>query len=173
MRESRDKKTKRIAEYGMLIGLAMILSYVEAQIPVFFAVPGMKLGLTNIVVLFALYCIGARSAVGINILRVVLVALLFGNGASLIYSMAGAALSGLVMIGLKKTGWFGMVTVSIAGGVAHNIGQILTAALLVRTRAVLWYLVVLWFTGIVSGAVIGMIGAAICSRLQNYMRDSR
>lgn len=85
-----------------MVALALILSYLEAQIPAFFAVPGMKLGLTNVVVLMALYCLGARSAMGINLMRIVLVSILFGNGMSLAYSLAGGMLSSVVMILLKK-----------------------------------------------------------------------
>jgi heptaprenyl diphosphate synthase len=159
-------KTKQIAQYGLLIAVALILSYVEAQIPAFFAVPGMKLGLTNVVVLFALYRMGEKSGMVINLVRIFLVSMLFGNGMSLAYSVAGGLLSGLVMILLKKTGKFRIITVSVAGGVAHNIGQILVAMVLLETKAVLWYLLVLWFTGIGSGLVIGLVGGELCRRLE-------
>jgi heptaprenyl diphosphate synthase len=159
-------KTKQIAQYGLLIAMAMILSYVEAQIPAFFAVPGMKLGLTNVVVLYALYCMGDKSALMINFIRIFLVSMLFGNGISIAYSIAGGLLSGLVMIILKKTRKFGIVTVSIAGGVAHNIGQILVAMYLLEVTAIAWYLLILWFTGIVSGLLIGVLGGELCKRLR-------
>jgi heptaprenyl diphosphate synthase len=159
-------KTKQIAQYGLLIAMAMILSYVEAQIPAFFAVPGMKLGLTNIVVLYALYCMGDKSALMINFIRIFLVSMLFGNGISIAYSIAGGLLSGLVMIILKKTGKFSIVTVSIAGGVAHNIGQILVAMYLLEVTAIAWYLLILWFTGIASGLLIGILGGELCRRLR-------
>ena len=159
---------KTIARYGLLIALALILSYAEAQIPAFFAVPGMKLGLTNLVVLLALYLMGSGSAVTINMIRIVLVALLFGNGMSLAYSAAGGLLSGGVMILLKKTGRFSVVTVSIAGGVMHNAGQILVAMVLLGTGSLAWYLLILWFTGIASGAVIGILGGLLCGRLEKY-----
>jgi heptaprenyl diphosphate synthase len=160
------KKTKTIAQYGLLIAVALILSYVEAQIPAFFAVPGMKLGLTNVVVLFALYRMGEKSALAVNLLRIFLVAILFGNGMSLAYSVAGGLLSGLVMILLKKTGKFRMVTVSVAGSVSHNIGQILVAMALLGTTSIAWYLLVLWFTGIASGLLIGVVGGELCRRLE-------
>jgi heptaprenyl diphosphate synthase len=159
-------KTKQIAQYGLLIAMAMILSYVEAQIPAFFAVPGMKLGLTNVVVLYALYCMGDKSALMINFIRIFLVSMLFGNGISIAYSIAGGLLSGLVMIILKKTRKFGIVTVSIAGGVAHNIGQILVAMYLLEVTAIAWYLLILWFTGIASGLLIGVLGGELCKRLR-------
>ena len=159
---------RTIARYGLLIALALILSYAEAQLPAFFAVPGMKLGLTNLVVLLALYLMGSGSAVTINIIRIMLAALLFGNGMSLAYSAAGGLLSGGVMILLKKTGRFSVVTVSIAGGVMHNVGQILVAMVLLGTSSLAWYLLILWFTGIASGAVIGILGGLLCGRLEKF-----
>jgi heptaprenyl diphosphate synthase len=164
------KQTRRIAQYGLLIAVALILSYVEAQIPAFFAVPGMKLGLTNVVVLFALYCMGEKSALTINLLRICLVSLLFGNGMSLAYSVAGGLLSALVMIILKKTGKFRVVTVSVAGSISHNVGQILVAMALLGTASIAWYLLVLWFTGIASGLVIGLVGGELCRRCNKIPR---
>lgn len=163
-------KTKRLALYGILTALALILSYIESQIPAFFAVPGMKLGLTNVLVLIALYCMDTKSAVLINFVRIFLVSILFGNMLSLAYSLAGGMLSALVMILLKKTGKFSMLTVSIAGGVSHNVGQILTAMVLLQTSALGWYLAVLWFTGLGSGALIGVIGRELCKRLEGIIR---
>ena len=159
-------KTKKIVTYGILIAVALVLSYLESLIPPFFAVPGMKLGLTNLVVLIALYLMGTGSALLINILRVLLVGLLFGNLISLLYSVAGALLSWIVMLLLKRTGKFSIVTVSIAGGVFHNIGQILVAMLILRTVSIAWYLLALWVSGIVAGAVIGIIGGLVCKRLK-------
>ncbi|MCQ2501999.1 MAG: Gx transporter family protein [Lachnospiraceae bacterium] len=167
----RNNKTGKVATYGLLIALAMILSYVEAQIPAFFAVPGMKLGLTNVVVLFALYRIGYKSAFFINLLRILLVAMLFGNGMSLAYSLAGGMLSTLVMMLLKRSGSFRMVTVSIVGGITHNIGQILVAILILQTTALAWYLLILWFSGLASGLVIGLIGAEILKRMKSIPSD--
>lgn len=160
------KPSRMVAQYGLLVALALIFSYIEAQVPAFFAVPGMKLGLTNVVVLFALYRMGSKSAVVANLLRIFLVSVLFGNGMSLAYSLAGGLLSGLVMILLKKTGKFRIVTVSVAGGIAHNIGQVLMAMVLLETTALAWYLLVLWFTGLGSGLVIGLLGGELCRRLE-------
>ena len=157
-------KTRKAALYGMLTALALLMSYVEAQVPAFFAVPGMKLGLVNIVVLAALYLLGAQAALVISLLRVFLAAAMFGNGMSLYFSAAGALLSGLVMILLKLK--FHRVTVSIAGGIAHNIGQILVAMIVMETGMVAWYLVVLWFSGLASGALIGILGNELVKRLE-------
>ena len=158
--------TKKIVTYGILIAVALVLSYLESLIPPFFAVYGMKLGLTNLVVIIALYLMGTGSALFINILRVLLVGLLSGNLLGLLYSLAGAVLSWIVMMLLKRTGKFGIVTVSIAGGVFHNIGQILVAMLILNTELIAWYLLILWFSGIAAGAVIGIIGGLLCKRLE-------
>lgn len=157
-------KTRKAALYGMLTALALLMSYVEAQVPAFFAVPGMKLGLVNIVVLAALYLLGPQAALVISLLRVFLAAAMFGNGMSLYFSAAGALLSGLVMILLKLK--FHRVTVSIAGGIAHNIGQILVAMIVMETGMVAWYLVVLWFSGLASGALIGILDNELVKRLE-------
>ena len=159
------KNTRRITLYGVLVALALILSFVESQIPAFFAVPGMKIGLTNIVVLFALYTEGEKSAVIINIVRILLVALLFGNAMSMAFSLAGGILSALVMILLKRTGKFAVTGVSCAGALSHNIGQILVAMIVMNTRAIALYLPILWATGIVSGIIIGIAGGVVVSRV--------
>ena len=156
---------RKISQYGMMVALALIMSYIEAQIPAFFAVPGMKLGLTNIVVVVSLYLLGSKSAMFINIVRIILVSLLFGNTMSLAFSFAGGMLSTIIMIILKKSGKFSTVGVSAAGGITHNIGQILVAVFLLNTGAITWYLPILWISGIISGVVIGIIAGIVTSRL--------
>ena len=163
-------KNRKLALYGLLTALALILSYVEGQIPAFFAVPGMKLGLTNVVVLLALYCMGAKSALAVNFVRIVLVSILFGNGVSFWYSLAGGLLSGAVMIALKKCGRFSVLAVSIAGGIAHNIGQITFAAVIVQTAGVFYYLPFLLAAGCIAGTLIGVVGGIITERLMHAMR---
>lgn len=156
---------RKISQYGMMVALALIMSYIEAQIPAFFAVPGMKLGLTNIVVVVSLYLLGSKSAMFINIVRIILVSLLFGNTMSLAFSFVGGMLSTLIMIILKRSSKFSTVGVSAAGGITHNIGQILVAIFLLNTGAVAWYLPILWISGIISGVVIGIIAGIVTSRL--------
>lgn len=163
-------KTRRIAVCGVLTALAMVLSYVELQIPVMFAVPGLKVGLANIAIVAALYLIGNIGAIAIDIMRVIMISLLFGNALGFIYSLAGAVLSLLVMTLLKRTGRFAAITVSIAGAVSHNIGQILVAVFMTEISALYWYLIVLWFTGIVSGLAIGFLGYTVIRRVNKIMQ---
>ena len=162
----RRTKTSKITLYGIFAALAMILSYVELQIPAFFAVPGMKLGLTNIVVVVALYVLGEKSAFFINLIRILVVSLLFGTVMSLWFSLAGGVLSTLIMILLKRCDKFSPVGVSAAGGITHNIGQIMIAMILLQTKFIVWYLPALWLSGVVSGVVIGIIGGIVCDHLK-------
>ena len=156
-------KTKKIALLAMCIALAMILSYVESMIPSP-GIPGVKLGLANIVVVFALYKLGWGEAAGISLLRVFLVSLLFGHAASLMYSASGAVLSLAGMILLKKTDSLSCVAVSVIGGVLHNAGQILMAWLLMGPN-VIYYLPVLVLSGTVAGVAIGVVSALIVRRV--------
>ncbi len=163
--DKRRKNTQKIALRGLLVAVAMVLSWVETQIPAFFAVPGIKLGLTNLVVLAALYCLSERDAVLINLLRILLVGITFGNMFSLLYSIAGGLLSGLTMILMKRFGKFDITAVSVAGGIMHNVGQILVATVVLETKSLLYYLPVLWISGIVAGLVIGLLSKEVVRRL--------
>lgn len=158
-------KNKRIATTALLIALAMILSYVETLIPVFVAVPGMKLGLTNLVVLVALVYLDGKYAFGINMLRILLVAFTFGNMFALMYSLAGGMLSFIIMFLLYKSGKFSYIGISVSGGVAHNIGQILVAMFVLDTASLIYYLPVLLISGVVAGAIIGILGGEVLKRL--------
>lgn len=156
-------KTKKIALMAMCVALAMILSYVESLIPSP-GIPGVKLGLANIVVVFALYKLGWKEAVGISLLRVFLVSLLFGHAASLMYSASGAVLSLAGMILLKKSDKLSCVAVSVLGGVLHNAGQILMAVVLMGHNVV-YYLPVLILSGTVAGIGIGLVAAILVRRI--------
>ena len=159
-------KTKKITVMALTTALAMILSFVESQIPAFVAIPGVKMGLANIAVVFALYKLGWKEAIAVSLVRVFLVSLLFGTGASLFYSAAGAVLSLLGMIGLKATGLFSSVAVSVAGGVLHNVGQIGMACLLLETNVLRYYLPFLALSGILAGVVIGVLAAVMVKRIK-------
>ena len=158
-------ETRKISRMALLTALAMILSFVESQIPSFVAIPGVKVGLANIVVVFALYMLGAKEAFMISIIRVVLSSLLFGSVLSMSYSLAGAILSLLGMVLLKKSNWFGPLAVSVTGGVLHNCGQIAVASLVLETDVLLYYLPVLMIAGILTGCVIGIAAALVLKRL--------
>ena len=158
-------KTKSVALTGLLIALALILSYLESLVPMSLAVPGVKLGLPNLVIVFALYRLRPGAAAAISLLRVALVALLFGSVLSLAYSAAGAVCSFLVMLLMKRTGRFGCTGVSVAGAVAHNLAQVAAAALLLETGALAWYLPVLCLTGTLAGVCIGLLAALLVKRI--------
>lgn len=159
-------KTKKIAVLALAIALAMILSFVESQIPAFVAIPGVKIGLANIAVVFVLYKLGWKEAVLISLVRVVMVSMLFGTLVSLFYSVAGAVLSLTGMVLLKRTGLFSTVAVSVTGGVLHNVGQILMACLLLETNVIVYYLPFLILSGVIAGVVIGVVSAIMVNRVQ-------
>lgn len=157
---------KKVSLYGILVSLAFIASYIEVLIPFNFHIPGMKLGLANIAVLVALYTGGAQAGLTVSIIRIILVGLTFGNPYSAIYGLSGGVLSLAVMILLKRTDFFGMMGVSMAGGVAHNIGQLLCAMIILKLPAVFTYLSYLILVGTVTGALIGIIDEEVLKRLK-------
>lgn len=152
---------------GLTIALAMIMSYIEALVPLSFAVPGIKMGLANIVIIFVLYKIGTKEAILVSLIRVILVSLLFSNVMAMAYSIAGAALSLSVMWLLKKTDKFSVIGVSIAGGIMHNVGQIIMAVILLGTEQIALYLPVLIITGTATGVVIGIVSGLVINRFKN------
>ena len=156
----------KVAYLGVFLALALICSYVESLIPFYFGIPGVKLGLTNIVVVLLLYLVGAKEALLISIARVFLAVFLFGNMFSIIYSLAGAMFSFAVMALLKKTGKFGVLPISISGGIFHNVGQLVVAALVVENYNIFYYMPVLLVAGIVTGALIGIAAQEILLRLR-------
>ena len=161
-----QSRTKRIATLGITASLALLLSYVEFLLPpLFVAVPGIKLGLPNVAILFVLYYMGVREAIAVSLVRVLLSAMLFGNAMTLAYSLAGAALSLLVMALLKRWGVLSPVGVSVAGAVSHNVGQTIVAVLLLDTPQIAYYMIVLTLTGVVTGAFVGLLGGFILRRI--------
>lgn len=158
-------KTGKITGLALLISVAMILSYIESQIPPFVAVPGVKAGLANIAVVFALYKFGAKEAAVVSLVRVTAVSMLFGSPVGWLYSAAGAALSLCGMMILKKTKRFTQVSVSVAGGVLHNAGQIAVACVMLETNVLKYYLPFLIFSGVIAGIVVGVIAAVMVRRI--------
>lgn len=158
--------TKKTAQIGMLIAAAFVLSYIESMLPLNFGVPGIKAGLANIVVVFALYYFNLAMAGGTAIARIILCGLAFGSLSGLFYSLAGGILSFTVMAVLKKTKKFSVYGVSIAGGVFHNIGQILVAMAVLQNKMAASYLPFLITGGVTAGIIVGMLAAVLIKRFK-------
>ena len=161
---------KKTAYLGLFAAIAIIFGYVESLIPFFAGIPGMKLGLANLVSIVGLYTVGIKGTIAVSLVRIVLVGFTFGNLSSMIYSLAGGTVSLIFMILLKKTGKFSQVGVSIMGGIGHNIGQLTAAALITETAGVFYYLPFLMVAGVIAGAVIGLLGALVTARIQSVVK---
>ena len=155
----------KAALYGLLIALAFIFSYVEALIPLPVPVPGMKLGLANLVNVVGLYTVGAAGTIAVGLIRIVMVGFTFSNPGSMLYALSGGVLSLAAMALAKKMDWFDKTGVSILGGVCHNIGQLSMAAWITGTASVFSYLPVLLVAGVITGAVIGLLGGLVTERI--------
>ena len=151
----------------MLTAVAMILSYVESLLPSV-GIPGVKMGLANIAVIFALFRFGWKEAAALSLVRVVLVSLLVGSVGAMLYALAGAVLSLAVMALLRRIDRFSTVGISVAGGVAHNAGQILMAMLILQTKQLLGYLPVLAVSGIAGGVLTGLAAALLIRRIPEF-----
>lgn len=161
---------KKVAYLGMFTALAVICGYIEALIPFNFGIPGMKLGLANIITLISLYFFGKKESLTILILRIIIIGLLFGNVYGIIYSLCGGILSFIIMCLGKRINCFSMVGVSILGGVFHNIGQLLFACLTVSDIRIAFYLPVLIISGAITGLLIGIVSSLINNK---YFLDNR
>lgn len=161
---------EKTALYGLLIALAFVLSFVETLIPVTLMVPGMKLGLANLVTIVGLYTVGIGGTVIVSVVRIVLVGFTFGNTFSMMYSLGGWLLSIAIMTVCKKRDWFSSIGISILGGVGHNIGQLTVAAFVVKQAGVFIYLPALLAAGTVAGLVIGLVGGLIVERLPRFIK---
>lgn len=158
--------TKKIASLGLFTAVALVLAYIEAMLPpIYHAVPGIKIGLPNIIIVFVLYRCGLKEAAIVSLVRMLAVSFMFGNLMMFTYSMAGAILSMLAMVLLKKMNFLSVVGVSVAGGVFHNVGQILAAMFFLGTAELGYYLIVLAVTGTLSGIFVGLCGAIIVKRI--------
>lgn len=157
-------KRGRVAVFGVFTALALIFSYVELLIPINFGIPGAKLGLANLVIIIVLYKTDWKEALLLSVVRIVLAGFLFGNLFGILYSLAGGILSLAVMALLKRSGAFSIIGVSMAGGVSHNVGQLIMAMLVVETYAVGYYLPVLLIAGLITGTLIGIAGREMLKR---------
>ena len=159
-------KAREIARFGLLTAAALVLGYIERFIPLAPGIPGIKLGLSNTVLLYAIYLMNWKSAICLMLLKVTLSGLLFSGISAMLYAFAGGALSLLVMVLLHRAKGFSIVGVSVAGAVVHNIGQIAVACLVVRTQALLGYLPVLLIAGVVTGVLTGMVARLVILALE-------
>ncbi len=157
-------KAQKLTTLGLSVALALILSYVESLLPPLMAVPGVKVGLPNVVILFLLYRYGWKEAAAVSLIRLALAAALFTGFAAFFYGLSGAALSLLGAALLKRTGRFSPLGVSVAGGVLHNLGQIALAALVLESGFVFAYFPVLLLSGTLAGALVGSLAAILIRR---------
>ncbi len=164
-----DNAAKRVSLYGLLLALSMVLSYVEAILPVNIGIPGVKLGLPNLVTVTGLYCLGVLPTMLISFLRILLVSATFGNAMTLSYSLSGFILSLAAMLLLRRLGGFSSIMVSVTGGVMHNVGQLLAAVFLLHSSVLLYYFPVLLAAGMAAGAVIGLLAGLVQQRIRHYL----
>ena len=157
----------RVAYFGVFTALALMFSYIETMIPIQFGVPGIKLGLANIMIVIMLYKSSAKEALLLSIVRIMLSGFWFGNLSSILYSIAGGVLSLGIMTLLKKQGGFSVIGVSVAGGVSHNVGQLIVAMLVVETYQVGYYFPVLLVAGVLTGLGIGVASQEVLKRIRN------
>ncbi|MCI6121414.1 MAG: Gx transporter family protein [Lachnospiraceae bacterium] len=157
----------KVADFGVFTALALIFSYVETLIPSNFGIPGVKLGLANLIIVIALYKMRLREVYLLSIVRVLLSGFIFGNYFSIIYSLAGGLLSLTVMAVFKRKDGFSIMGISIAGGVFHNVGQLIVAMLVVETFSVAYYVPVLLIAGMITGLLIGIVSNEMLKRLAN------
>ena len=158
-------KQKKIAYMGLFAAIAIIFGYVESLIPFFAGIPGIKLGLANLAVLFILETYTWKEAALVSIVRILVIGFMFGNMFSILYSMAGAALSLTVMTLMKRFSGFSILGVSVAGGVSHNIGQLIIAALIVENTSLFYYTPVLLISGVITGILIGILTREVTKRI--------
>lgn len=162
--------SKKIAFFALFVALAFVFSYLESLIPFNFGIPGIKLGLANLVIVTALYTVGEKQAFAVSVIRILLAGLTFGGVFSLVYSLAGGILSYCAMLLAKRCKALSVMGVSLIGGATHNIGQIAAAAVVMETYRIVYYLPVLLLTGAVTGAVIGIVSTLIINRLKQVIK---
>ena len=157
---------KKIAYLGLFAAVAIIFGYVESLIPFFAGIPGIKLGLANLAVLFILEKYSWKEAALVSMVRIFIIGFMFGNLFSILYSLAGAALSLTVMTLMKKKSDFSILGISVAGGVSHNVGQLIVAAIIVDNTSLLYYTPALLISGVVTGLLIGMLTREVLRRIR-------
>lgn len=163
---------KKVSTCAILVALALVFSYVEAMIPFNFGIPGIKLGIANLVIVIGLYLLKPHEVLIISVIRILLAGFMFGSGMSIVYSLAGGLLSFAVMLLLKRMKGFSVLGVSIAGGVCHNMGQLLMAVLIVQNIKIGYYAPVLLIAGAVTGTIIGIVSGRILVAIRSEGRKA-
>lgn len=163
---------KKIALIAIFITLSLILSYVDSLIPINIMVPGIKIGLANLIIIYSLYMLGIKEAIFISIIRVVISSILFGSILTFVYSLTGAIVSLLIMVILKSFTSLTVITISIIGGVMHNMTQIIVAIILMNTKEIVYYLPILILTGVISGMMIGIFSTLLIKFSKNNLKIS-
>lgn len=167
--QKESKLVQRTAFLGMMTALALIVTYVETLIPFQLGIPGAKIGLTNIVILLVLYRGRFSDALLVSAVRIVAVGVLFGNLSAILYSLSGGLLSLAVMQLLKKSKAFGVLGVSVAGGVSHNLGQLFVAMAVLESISLIYYLPFLMIAGVVTGLCIGAAAQAVMKHVSKII----
>lgn len=167
----KNDKAKNAALFGVMVALAFTFSYLESLIPFDFGIPGVKLGLANLVVVVALYIMKPSQAFAISVIRILLASLTFGNVYSLAYSLCGGLLSFAVMLAFKKSK-LSVIGVSMLGGICHNVGQIVMAAIVMQTARIVYYLPVLLIAGLITGMLLGIVSKAVINRFEK-IKDTK
>lgn len=163
---SRRDVTRRTAYSGLLLATMLVLGYVESLLPAVAGVPGVKLGLSNSVLIFAVYMLNLPTAWVLMVLKVLLSGLLFGGVNTIMYAMAGGVLSMGCMSILSRFKSVHPITVSMVGGVMHNVGQVAVAMLLFHTQQLLYYMAILVFVGMACGALTGVCASSVMKHLK-------
>lgn len=166
----KNDKAKNAALFGVFVALAFAFSYLESLIPFNFGIPGVKLGLANLVVVVALYVMKPYQAFAVSLIRILLASLTFGNVYSLAYSLCGGLLSFAVMLAFKKSK-LSVIGVSMLGGVCHNIGQIIMAAIVMQTARIVYYLPVLLIAGLITGMLLGIASNSVINRFEKIKTE--
>lgn len=169
-RRTTRERTQWVALCGLLVALMLVLGFVESLLPVAAGIPGIKLGLSNGVLIFAVYMLGIPTAFVLMALKVVLSGLLFGGVSAMMYAFAGGLLSMLVMSLLSRVKGVHPVVVSMAGGLSHNVGQVALAMVMLGTPKLMYYMAVLMAVGLATGAVTGVAADLVMRHLKKIRR---
>ena len=161
------KRVQRVALCGILLALMLVLGFVESLIPVAAGVPGIKLGLSNGVLIFAVYMLDIPTAWLLMALKVTLASSLYAGFGAFPYALAGGVLSLAVMSLLSRMKGLHPVTVSMVGGVMHNVGQVGMAMLMLRTPRLMYYMAVLMLVGLATGALTGVCAHQVMKHLRH------